>query len=181
VRLIPAGLVRVEETGAAGLSLRDVAQRSGVSHMAPYSHSGNRAELLCALAVEGYIALRLVLRSAAEQAASPAVAFLACGEAYVRFAVKRPQLLSLMFGGLIPVQEHTAALQNARGQAFADFAELVQAAQRRGQFRPGVHSCWRWPAGRSRMALRSWPWVVKCSTNSVWRRGRSQRRCWRNW
>ncbi|MBR7837056.1 helix-turn-helix transcriptional regulator, partial [Actinospica durhamensis] len=43
-----------EEDGSAGLSLRAVARRAGVSATAPYRHFADREALVSAVAAQGY-------------------------------------------------------------------------------------------------------------------------------
>jgi AcrR family transcriptional regulator len=56
---LPAALLAavqsaVADVGVSGVSLRDVARRSGVSHSAPAHHFGSKAGLLTAFATAGY-------------------------------------------------------------------------------------------------------------------------------
>jgi AcrR family transcriptional regulator len=83
----------------ADLSLRAVARKAGVSTGAPYRHFEDRNALLSAVAAVGYREL-----AAALQAAHPgpeSVGDLAdIAVAYVRFALARPGLFRVMFGGV---------------------------------------------------------------------------------
>jgi AcrR family transcriptional regulator len=137
-QLIAAGLARIEAVGAARLTLREVAARAGVSHMGPYSHFRDKGELLSAIAAAGFLRLRRSLRAAAMRHRDPARQFLATGLAYVAFAHRSPQLVTLMFGGIIPARQQSRVLQEARGQAFADIVGIVHGAQRAGHLR-GQH------------------------------------------
>ena len=137
-RLILAGLRLVERAGATRLSLREVARGARVSHMAPYGHFRNKSELLAAMAVAGFGQLRNRLGAAARQhPGSPVDQFLAAGLAYVKMALEQPQLIHLMFGGVIRPQDHTEGLKAARGLAFEDLAAIVRDAMRRGAFTRG--------------------------------------------
>lgn len=137
-RLIRAGLHLVERAGASRLSLREVARRAGVSHMAPYSHFRNKAELLAAIAVAGFGLLRDRLGAAARQHDTvPAEQFLAAGLAYVEMSLEHSQLIHLMFGGVIRPQDYTEALTAARGLAFEELAGIARDAMRRGAFKRG--------------------------------------------
>lgn len=80
----------VEKDGVARLSVREAARRAGVSHSAPYRHFPDRDALLAALAAEG--AARLLKELGGRTGTDLA-------NAYVRFALGRPQLFRLMFAG----------------------------------------------------------------------------------
>ncbi|MEV8048393.1 TetR/AcrR family transcriptional regulator [Streptomyces griseoluteus] len=86
----------LEEDGSAGLSLRAVARRAGVSATAPYRHYADRDALVSAVAAEGYRELAEHLAAAhpvprtPDELASVAVA-------YVRFALDRPAMFRVMF------------------------------------------------------------------------------------
>lgn len=98
----------LEKQGVGGLSLRVAATRVGVSHNAPYRHFQNRESLLAALAAEGFGTLGRALQEAAARGGLRAM-----GEAYVRFALERPQRFRLMFGGAVPIAQHPALRETA--------------------------------------------------------------------
>src|ERR1700739_5144341 len=79
----------LEEDGAAGLSVRAVARRAGVSPGAPYRHYADRDALVSAVAAEGYreLAEQLV---AAHPSPSTADDFGDIAVVYVQFALQRP-------------------------------------------------------------------------------------------
>ena len=96
--LIATALKLVEESDVAGLTLREVARRAGVTHAAPYHHFKNKAALLAVLAEEGYRALYTEqLQAAAKAGADPIARLQAIGLAYVRFAVHHPGHFRVMF------------------------------------------------------------------------------------
>ena len=104
---LPAALLRaagqlLEKEGVERLALRSLARRTGVSHAAPYRHFRDREALLAALAAEGFAMLGRAQREAA------AGGLRAMGEAYVRFALARPQRFRLMFGGQLKIARHPA-------------------------------------------------------------------------
>lgn len=107
----------LEEQGPAGVVLREVARRAGVSHNAPYRHFADRGALLAA--GEGFRELGERLRQSAPEA---------MGEAYVAFALAHPQRFRLMFGGLVPLASDPA-LATASRQAYE---ALLQAFRDRG-------------------------------------------------
>ncbi|MGW1177434.1 TetR/AcrR family transcriptional regulator [Kitasatospora sp. NPDC002543] len=86
----------LEEDGSAGLSLRAVARRAGVSATAPYRHYADRDALVSAVAAQGYAELADHLAAAHPSPRTPEdLAEVAV--AYVRFALERPALFRVMF------------------------------------------------------------------------------------
>jgi AcrR family transcriptional regulator len=80
----------LEKEGVAGLSVRAAARRAGVSHAAPYRHFPDRDALLAALAQQGFHELEEALENRNGRE---------LGEAYVAFALERPERFRLMFSG----------------------------------------------------------------------------------
>jgi AcrR family transcriptional regulator len=91
--VLDAATTAIEEHGPAGISLRDLARRAGVSHAAPGHHFGDKAGVLTALAAEGYDLLADTLRAAQESTGQ----FVELGVAYVRFAVEHRAHFEVMF------------------------------------------------------------------------------------
>ncbi|QNS07688.1 TetR/AcrR family transcriptional regulator [Streptomyces xanthii] len=86
----------LEEDGSAGLSLRAVARRAGVSATAPYRHFADREALVSAVAAQGYGELAESLAAAHPTPSSPDE-LAAVAVAYVRFALDHPALFRAMF------------------------------------------------------------------------------------
>ena len=124
------------ERGLAGLSLREVARRLGVSHNAPFKHFVSREALLAAIAEEGFAEIAARLQSAMLADAGPA-GMLERGVAYVTFALERPAVFRLMFGGELDPAEHPGLAERAAaslegmtrriGEAFGDDEALGDA------------------------------------------------------
>jgi len=91
-----AAMELLEEDGSAGLSLRAVARRAGVSPMAPYRHYADRNALVSAVAAVGY---RELADKLAKAHPSPSTSddLAAVAVAYVQFALERPALFRVMF------------------------------------------------------------------------------------
>ena len=87
----------MEKEGLAGLSLRDLARRAGVSHNAPYRHFPDRDALLAALGAEGFERLGEAMGAHTGRE---------MGEAYVHFALEHPQRFRLMFGGALDFEKY---------------------------------------------------------------------------
>jgi AcrR family transcriptional regulator len=89
--LLAAAVETIAETGAAGMSVREVARRAGVTHTAATYHFGNKAGLLAAIAAEGYQLLADALLAASQRS------FLEMGVAYVRFAIANRAHFEVMY------------------------------------------------------------------------------------
>ncbi|MFI7009501.1 TetR/AcrR family transcriptional regulator [Streptomyces sp. NPDC050145] len=119
----------LEEDGSAGLSLRAVARRAGVSATAPYRHFADREALVSAVAAQGYVELAESL-AAAHPAPSSPDELAAVAVAYVRFALDHPALFRAMFA------EPCDPADAERAAATAAITEYVHAIVR-GAF-PGA-------------------------------------------
>lgn len=119
----------LEEDGSAGLSLRAVARRAGVSATAPYRHYADRDALVSAVAAQGYRELAEHLAAAHPSPTAPDE-LAAVAVAYVRFALERPALFRVMFAE--PCDPHS----EERVAATAAISEYVRGIVR-GAF-PGA-------------------------------------------
>ncbi|SCX54180.1 transcriptional regulator, TetR family [Klenkia marina] len=93
--LLTAAQEELNEHGHAGISLRAVARRAGVSHAAPKHHFGDRAGLLTAVATEGFRRLTTALDGV--RATDPVDRLTTLGRAYVDFGLAHLALFDLMF------------------------------------------------------------------------------------
>lgn len=91
--LLDAAALEIRRVGVAGLRLRELARRAGVSHAAPAHHFGDKTGLLTALATEGY----LLLHQETSTTLGGADALVRAGIVYVRFAVAHPGHFAVMF------------------------------------------------------------------------------------
>jgi AcrR family transcriptional regulator len=93
------GAVRlIKEEGMREFSLRKLAKAVGVSHAAPYRHFENKEAILATLMLEGHKRLRMTLLDARARCPGKAIdKLLAQGRAYLEFARKNPEYLSVMF------------------------------------------------------------------------------------
>ena len=97
--MLTAAIEELSGGGPAGLSLRAVARRAGVSHAAPKHHFGDRAGLLTALASEGFRRLGERFRNTPGLDAMPAAEqFVALGKTYLDFSVAESDLFEVMYG-----------------------------------------------------------------------------------
>ncbi|GAB2972762.1 TetR/AcrR family transcriptional regulator [Amycolatopsis acidiphila] len=128
-RLISSAVALLTDEGVEAVTLRRIAREAGVSHGAPLRHFTGRAELLSAVASEGFAELgEADLPKAGAQAR-----LLAACRAYLEFAQRNPAMFELMFRhDLIDTAELDRAL-------FTRFTTLVADAQAAG-WREGVDS-----------------------------------------
>jgi AcrR family transcriptional regulator len=101
--ILDAAIQLIAEQGINSLTLREVAQRVGVSPMASYRHFENKSMLLVALAEDGFNRLHNAMNLALDEASTgPLRRLQATGVAYVLFAVTHPSYFRVMFGASIP-------------------------------------------------------------------------------
>jgi AcrR family transcriptional regulator len=115
-------------------TLREVARRAGVSHMAPYNHFQDKNALMAELAMVGFDRLREALTAAARPRKPRAFPeqFFDLGRAYVRFGEAHPNLYRLMFSQDVGRNMHL----NARALgAFGALLELLERGQEEGVLR----------------------------------------------
>lgn len=123
--LLGAAAELLEKVGAAGLSLRQVAERAGLSRQAPYNHFASKEALLAELAREGFERLAASLSAGVDARAKNALE--RAGDAYIRHAQQAPALFRLMFSReLVDLSRFPAAAQ-AGSKAFDQLNEIVAA------------------------------------------------------
>ena len=127
----------IRKQGVEALNLRALATRLEVSSGAPYQHFANRADLLAAIAQEGFERLLQDMASSRDAAPAEAGARLqAVGLAYVQFAGRHPGHFRVMF----LADAHGAqsqALSATSRQAFDLLWQAVDECQREGVAPPG--------------------------------------------
>ncbi|MFI8351945.1 TetR/AcrR family transcriptional regulator [Streptomyces cyaneofuscatus] len=114
----------LEEDGSAGLSLRAVARRAGVSATAPYRHYADREALVSAVAAEGYRELAGSLAQAHPAPSTPDE-LAAVAVAYVQFALDHPALFRAMFAEPC---DPTSAERVAATEAISQYVRTIVGA-----------------------------------------------------
>lgn len=126
----------LSSTGVDGLSLRQLAREAGVSHAAPSRHFRDRQALLDALAESGFARMTASMARAVDAPATPRERMSALAEAYVRFALDHPELLTLMYS-----TKHTPGATEqllAAGQSSMDLTiSVITDAQDAGDIAAG--------------------------------------------
>lgn len=91
--LLSAAADEITKNGTAGISLRGLARRAGVSHAAPAHHFSDKRGLFTALAAEGFH----LLHQRTEAMLGRPDALLRTGQCYVAFALEHPAHFEVMF------------------------------------------------------------------------------------
>lgn len=123
--LLQEANVMLRESGIDGLSLRQLAERVGVSRMAPYHHFKDKHELLCALAAEGFRELDQLMDAATlDKGMELDKALHGFVRDYLKFAVSSPDRYELMFGR--PIWKTAKPSQELKDTAFACFRHYAE-------------------------------------------------------
>lgn len=138
--LLGAAADLLEKVGAAGLSLRQVAEHAGLSRQAPYNHFADKEALLAELVREGFERLATALAAGGDPTSKNALERAAL--AYIRRAQEAPALFRLMFSKeLVDLARFPAAAQAAT-TAFGKLKEIVAAFARADQLRDLALAAW---------------------------------------
>jgi AcrR family transcriptional regulator len=129
--LVQAALELVRESGPSGITLREAARRAGVTHAAPYRHFADKEALLAAVAEEGFVQMRELIRAAlAGVPVSEKVEVL--GLAYVHFARDNPSKFRVMFGSEMGDKRRFPSLLEADQAVFDLLCGAIGEAQGAG-------------------------------------------------
>lgn len=130
--ILKTSLDVLDEHGIAGLSMREVARRIGVTHQAPYYYFQNREALLANLIAYGFeeLAARLARANALsprnEAWERPSLS----GEAYLDFALSRPGIFRIMFRPELCDTAKFSRVQENMGKARAELLTMVRLAHK---------------------------------------------------
>ncbi|MCA3012880.1 MAG: TetR/AcrR family transcriptional regulator [Myxococcaceae bacterium] len=123
-QVLEASVRLIAEEGLAGLSMREVARRAGVSHQAPYHYFDDKAAIVAALVERGFTRLADRLEAASREGlASQRLA--RTGRAYVAFALDEPVYFRLMFRPELADRARFPAVEAAGARALGVLRRLV--------------------------------------------------------
>jgi len=122
--LVDAARRILEAEGPTALSLRAVAREAGVSPAAPYHHFKDKAELLDAVAEEGWELLDAAMAHARE-AAEPRDKLNALGIAYVCFARENPALYRVMYDAARDKEALPEHVQDSEDSAYCKVRDTM--------------------------------------------------------
>jgi AcrR family transcriptional regulator len=131
--LLALALEELEAVPPTPLTLRGLAEKAGVTAMAPYRHFADKEALLAAVAAKGFADLRGPML-AVDVAADAKTALIAFGVIYVSFAVERPGLFQLMYGGRPPTDLSEEDPNTAIALVGRRIAELVAPGEQETAF-----------------------------------------------
>jgi AcrR family transcriptional regulator len=136
--LIKAGVEILAKEGVAGLSLRKVASRAGVSHSAPYSHFADKQALIAAISTEGfrelYVRTQHVMKS---HPGKPAKQLVEAAWEYMQFAMDDPDRFKVMFSGVLEKERDYPEFVTQSQNNFRQVVELVELNQAAGVLKAG--------------------------------------------
>ncbi len=136
--LIKAGVEILSKEGIEGLSLRKVAQRTGVSHSAPYSHFPDKQSLIAAISTEGFNQLYSELDAAISVYPKNPKKQLQLGAlTYVQFALNNTDTFKIMFSGVLEKEKEYPAFVEISQKTFQRVVEVVKACQKAGVLQAG--------------------------------------------
>jgi AcrR family transcriptional regulator len=133
--LLDAALEIVRSTGSEEFTLREVARRAGVSHNAPYRHFKDKAELMAAVATEGYNHLTEAMNKAMRSEKSAYDRFAMTGEGFLCFALRYPDHFRLIFD--VPRRYEYPETLEAGERAFGTLISAIEACQAEGILQQG--------------------------------------------
>jgi AcrR family transcriptional regulator len=136
--LIQAGINILARDGVAGLSLRRVAGKAGVSHAAPYAHFTDKQALIAAISTEGYRMIHERIEAAiAEFEGDPSRQLLEAAWAYVDFALTDPAHFKITLSGVIEKEKEHPAFVEMSQKSFKAVVTIVEACQAQGVLAAG--------------------------------------------
>lgn len=135
--LLAATNEMIREGGLENISLRNLADRVGVSRTAPYHHFKDKSGLLCAIAEKGFCQhLHQAQKIFEDDSKSLSERFRNYVYNYVAFANANPELYELMFGRSIWKQKKsTKQLRAAAYPCFQQQVTMIQTWQKMGLLR----------------------------------------------
>lgn len=134
--LIDQAIALLEEDDPESLSLREVARRAGVSHMAPYNHFDGRAGLIAAVATRGFRGLTAAMEARMESFEQPRLRLKASGLGYIEYALQHEPQFRLMFGPEVADKAAHPELQKAGRESFEVLEDVVRECQDAGAVGP---------------------------------------------
>lgn len=131
-------LKSLKKEAANEISLRSISKAIGVSPMMVYRHFKSKRHLFSAIAEEGFTLLESEIREAQKlYPQDPSQQLEEAGLRYIGMALKNPEHIKVMFGGILEDHSDLPEL-DAKGKcAFGALVEIVVSGQQAKQFPDG--------------------------------------------
>ncbi len=120
---------QLDQRPASEISLREIAQAVGVSHVAIYRHFENLDAVFAEIAANDFRTVEQLLLAAVSEATNEEEALSAAGRAYVAFAVVHPHRFRSMYR-LLGLNHR--ATKEAATQLFGVLSETIRQGQQKG-------------------------------------------------
>ncbi len=129
----------LSERGIGGLTMRELAERAGVSRQAPYHHFSSKHALLCTIAERSFEDLSRILDgSESSDALSIEEGLKQYVVSYVRYAALHPEKYELMFGAVTWRNEPSPELIEKGHSTFRRYTNIVKHLQEKGSLPKSV-------------------------------------------
>ena len=136
--LLNAAVETISEIGPKGLTMREVARRTGVSHNAPYRHFADRDDLIVQVVEHGFEVLDAGIAAHREAAPDEPLAQLAAaGRGYIEFALEFPGYYRVMFSGDLLSEHGNEQLRHTGMGSVREMAKDLERCQALGLMDPG--------------------------------------------
>lgn len=129
--LIHAALSSIKKTGEIEFSLRDLAEKLGVSHPAAYRHFSSKKEILFEIAHIGFTKLNEKFFNILSQDPKDIVSL---GVAYVQFAVENPIHFKIMFHPDLKIDHKHPEMVSVGAKAFLFLKDCVENNKHDGEY-----------------------------------------------
>ena len=124
----------IREDGLASVSLRKLAERTGVSRTAPYHHFKDKSELLTAVAEQGFDQLTKRIQAPADdQSLSLSGRLERSILNYIDFAITNATQYELMFGRELWRDKPSERLQRRAKDCFREYADIIRRFHEQGR------------------------------------------------
>ncbi len=133
--LIAAAKEILQTSGLNSLSIRKLAEKTDVSRAAPYHHFKDKNELLCAIAVDGFLQQDALIEKEliASTETDPTLRFERFILSFLRFAAENKEQYDLMYGGIIWKNgSPTEALSQVSKTSFKLWLDEIEKLQQAG-------------------------------------------------
>ncbi len=129
--LVDSALKTIRDSGEIEFSLRDLAEKVGVSHAAAYRHFKSKKEILFEIARDGFLGLGQSFERILKQDGADIVSL---GVAYVSYATTHPDHFRVMFHPDLKIDSEHTDILNSGAKPFFMLSECVRLNKAAGKF-----------------------------------------------